>query len=62
MGMDIIHSLDNIIWIFSDILPWVLYTGTFWLKRETQICESPVPVPTGATAYPQAREEVMICL
>jgi hypothetical protein len=42
--------------------PWELFIGTPWLKRETRILESPVPVPTGTTSGPQGKlEEGSVC-
>jgi hypothetical protein len=33
-----------------------LSIGPPWLERETQIHESPIPVPTGTTNNPQAKK------
>jgi hypothetical protein len=38
------------------ILPWELSIGSPWLERETQICECPVPVPTGQSLVPRKEE------
>jgi hypothetical protein len=44
------------------ILPGEISIVPPWLKRETQICVSPIPAPTGSTASSQTRKEIKVWL
>jgi hypothetical protein len=48
--------VSNFLFCLWDSPSQELFIGPPWLERETQICESPVPVPTGTTLVPRNRK------